>query len=145
MIYYDYNVDYDVVAMIYIISIEEEFNMAIISIRCSDSQEKVLQERAQRNNQTVSEYIFGELFPCVTVSESYLTHAEILKKVDLLQQGELFSIPSLFTSEQWDSFENTVSIGRTFRIAEKKSGNIISDKVKFIEKKSGMAGGYQKK
>mgnify|MGYP001893934713 CR=1 FL=1 len=74
-----------------------------------------------------------------------LTHTEILNRLPKYVSGTLISIPDLFTEDEWSSFDNTVSIGRTFRIAVKNPKSTVGQAVDFVEKRSGYSAVYRVK
>ena len=95
---------------------------------------------------SINGYILSQLFgDSVSTNNNLLTHKMILDKLKNYESGTLFNIPELFTKTQWDLFSNTVSVGRTFRIAEKDKNSLVSKKVIFVEKKSGYPAVYKVK
>lgn len=96
--------------------------MATITIRASETQLNELKERAAEKNMTLSEYILTQLFPNdieidLEAVENQLTIARVIHEIKTkVSIGEEFQIPSLFPTEIWQKFTNTVTVGRTFRI-----------------------------
>lgn len=117
--------------------------MPTITIRLTEGQKKELELNAAANYQNISEYVISQLFPNTVSSTNSLTHQDILTEVAKLPSGTHFSIPDLFPTT-WGTYDNTVSAGRTFRIAEKTMGSAVSQAVTFISKKSGEAAIYRK-
>lgn len=118
-----------------------------LTIRLTSCQRKDLEKRTQENGfGSINSYILSLIFPNTIVKNyRHLTHQEILNRLKQYESGSLFDIPSLFTESEWQSFDNTISIGRTFRMASKKSGSNIANAVDFVEKRSGYAAVYRVK
>ncbi|MDF2844747.1 MAG: hypothetical protein K0R00_3173 [Herbinix sp.] len=120
--------------------------MPVISVRVTNEEyAKIISDAVKSNS--VSEYVHDKLFPesisSITSSRA-LTIAEVLEKIKTQHKsGDTIEIPELFTSEEWATFNNTVSIGRMFRIASKNNRSEVAKTVRFVEKKSGQAAKYQ--
>ncbi|MGL4449937.1 MAG: hypothetical protein ACRCTZ_01950 [Sarcina sp.] len=119
-----------------------------LTIRLRKSQKKYLEDEAVKNGfNSVNSYILSILFPEETknsnrTASTSLTHQEILDRLKKYPSGTKISIPELFSSKEWINFDNTVSIGRTFRIAAKNPSSAVSQVVDFFEKRSGYPAVY---
>lgn len=118
-----------------------------LTIRVTKSQRKELESEAQKNGfGSINSYILSLIFPNDNTNNiSSLTHEEILNRLQNYSPGTLISIPDLFTPNEWNSFDNTVSIGRTFRIAVKNPKSAVAQAVDFVEKRSGHSAVYRVK
>ncbi|GAA0765122.1 hypothetical protein GCM10008908_01180 [Clostridium subterminale] len=119
--------------------------MPVISIRVTEEQKSELERKVAENNMSsINSYILSCILPNnASTNKNLLTHKMILDKLENYKSGELFNIPELFPKAEWDSFSNTVSVGRTFRLAEKEKNSLVSKKVIFVEKKSGYPAVYK--
>lgn len=119
--------------------------MPILSLRLTDEELQCIVNLASQKSLTTNEYVKSILFPhsqCLNA----LSHELILKRIkEKYKRGDKFSIPDLFTREEWQSFTNTISIGRTFRILSKNSNSPVYQTVSFVEKKSGFPAVYEVK
>lgn len=118
-----------------------------LTIRVTKSQRKELENEAQKNGfGSINSYILSRIFPNATTNNHRsLTHQEILNRLQNYAPGTLISIPDLFTEDEWKLFDNTVSIGRTFRIAVKNPNSSVAQAVDFVEKRSGYSAVYKVK
>ncbi|MCI6277711.1 MAG: single-stranded DNA-binding protein [Clostridium sp.] len=121
--------------------------MPVISIRVTEEQKLELERKLSESNMSsLNSYILSLILPnSVSTNKNLLTHKMILSKLQNYKSGESFNIPELFSKTEWDSFSNTVSVGRTFRLAEKDKNSLVSKKVIFVEKKSGYPAVYKVK
>lgn len=120
--------------------------MPILSLRLSDAEFNQITTSALEKSMTTNEYAKSVLFPHNTVSANTLCHNVILQRIkEKYKTGDTFSIPDLFTQEEWQNFTNTVSIGRTFRILSKQESSCVHNAVSFVEKKSGYPAVYKVK
>ena len=89
--------------------------MPVISVRVTNEEyTKIISDAVKSNS--VSEYVHDILFPArisTIASLRALTITEVLEKIkNQHKSGEIKEIPELFTSEDWATFNNTISIGR---------------------------------
>lgn len=120
--------------------------MPIISLRLSDAEYKELTDSASEYHTTLNDYVKSRLFQNNIPQENILKLSKIIEKInEKCDSGDKFSIPDLFDEEDWNSFTNTISIGRTFRKLSKQKDSIVSNIVNFVEKKSGHSAVYQVK
>ena len=130
--------------------------LPVLSIRLSDTQMESLSSVAKENSTTISNIVISKLFPDYNTGNNLsneLSIPDVLKRVKKLESGSLFSIPELFsqpesehsTYPEWKKYTNTISIGRTFRIASKDQDSAVSELVDFVEKKSGESAVYRRK
>lgn len=117
--------------------------MPTISIRLTEDQKSELDRLAAESSQNITEYILSMLFTSDS-SSNLLTHKQILNEIAKLPHGKEFTIPDLFPNT-WDTFTNTISVGRTFRIAQKTENSAVNIAVDFVSKKSGSPAVYKKK
>lgn len=120
--------------------------MPVISIRVTNEEyAKIISDAANGYN-SVSEYAHDILFPesIKSASPSELTQKEVINRIKNTRcKGDLVRIPELFTSEEWGSFSNTITVGRLFRIASKNPDSEVSKIVEFVDKKSGDSAIYR--
>lgn len=121
--------------------------MPNVSIRLSDIQYQQMMSEALESGCSLSDHLKRKLFPAEfqTNTDNELTLESVMQEVSKLKSGQTFEIPSLFPKEIWRNFTNTVTIGRKFRIETKNEASFISQKVEFIEKKSGHSAIYRVK
>lgn len=124
--------------------------MGTITIRASEAQLSELKERAAASNMTMSEYVLTQLFPSdikvdIEAAANKLTIARVIHEITAkIPAGEEFSIPDLFSGEEWRQFTNTVAVGRTFRISSKDPQSAVSKVVEFVRKDSGSPAVYRR-
>lgn len=118
-----------------------------LTLRVTEEQKKEIESAMMKNGfGSINSYILSCVFPNIdTNNSSSLNHQEILNRLQNYESGTLISIPDLFTEDEWKSFDNTVSIGRTFRIAVKNSNSAVAQAVDFVEKRSGHSAVYRVK
>lgn len=117
--------------------------MPILSLRLTDAEIEEITTIASKKSMTANEYVKSILFPHNAGSSNTLSHNIILQRLRAkYKKGDTFSIPDLFTQDEWKSFTNTVSIGRTFRILARKENSPVYNVVEFVEKRSGYPAVY---
>lgn len=117
--------------------------MPVFSLRLNKKEMEDLEIRANEKKVDINIYAKQLLFPHIKFTNSGLNHNEILRRIADKPYGYNFSIPELFVNE-WESFDNTVTIGRTFRKAEKNRNSIVGKNVRFYSKRSGQSARYEK-
>lgn len=118
--------------------------MPVISIRLNEQQFKEIQKKMQDEGfDNISNYVETKICSNSKDKENVLTIDEVIKRIKDKEKNSTFSIPSLFTNEEWGSYTNTVSIGRIFRLNSKKPNSRVSKYVEFVGKKKGQAAIYK--
>lgn len=118
--------------------------MPVFSLRLNKEEIEDLESRANEKKEDIHIFAKQLLFPNMKVNDKALNHNEVLKRIKDKPYGYNFSIPELFSPAEWDEFDNTITIGRTFRKAEKNKDSIVGKNVRFYSKKSGQSARYEK-
>jgi hypothetical protein len=96
-----------------------------ISISFSNEQFSKIQESAQKEGVSISQYIKSQVFP----NETSLKYKELLKKVENLKSGEEFTIKNLWEPHEWLDIPKGIklSIGKYFykNVEAKKINKVI--------------------
>lgn len=78
----------------------------------NDEYGKRLEKDAEDNMMTVQDYIRSRLFP----SENIFTVLELVKRIKAKGPSEEFTIPDLYSDEEWSSIDRSVAgvLGKNF-------------------------------
>lgn len=110
-----------------------------ISLRFNEEEFKTLQEKALSDGRTASAYakevILNDLG--IVSTEKDLTLNEVHERAKKLNSEQAFSIPDLFSNEEWGAFSKAsrLSIGRLFFTSTQENGQ-YHEYYRFVDKKS---------
>lgn len=102
-----------------------------ISVLLSDQQYDELLELSNNSNLTLSDYVISKL---PIIKEDKVTLSEVLLRVkNKVKVGEKFTIPSLFSKNEWESFTkgSRLTVGKQFG---RKISEIEDMKIAFLYK-----------
>ncbi|WP_342511933.1 DUF1413 domain-containing protein [Sporosarcina sp. FSL K6-1522] len=118
--------------------------MPQIAIRVTDEIYKVLNDLAEESNLTVTDYLLANSIKGYLANS--LTVGEILDRLSFIKKDELFTIPSLFSHDEWEKFTSgsCISAGRLFRQALNKNSHDLQKSVEFQKKNSANLAIYKK-
>lgn len=110
-----------------------------LSLRFNEEEFKALQEKALADGRTASAYAKEVILDDLGIvsTEEDLTLNEVHERAKKLNSEQTFSIPDLFTNEEWGAFSKAsrLSIGRLFFNSTKENGQ-YHDYYRFVDKKS---------
>jgi len=114
-----------------------------ISLSVSESQFSQIKTKSEELNITMTDFIISNL-PIVQDNKLSITTVET--KINSLECGKTFSIPSLFSKADWDNFEkgSRPSVGRLFYKKVIDVNDSLSKSVKFLKKNSANLAIYEK-
>lgn len=118
--------------------------MPQITMRVSDNIYKKLNDEAKSKNLTLTDYLLSNSIP--NYLDDVLTVAMVLERVSSLKSDKEFTIPSLFTDNEWNNFKpgSRISTGRLFFQELKKNSGNLQSQVEFLKKNSANLAIYRK-
>ncbi|PFM11707.1 hypothetical protein COJ40_09110 [Bacillus cereus] len=118
--------------------------MPQITMRVSEKIYKKLNDEAKSKNLTLTDYLLSNSIP--DYLDDVLTVEMVLNRVTSLKSGEEFTLPSLFTENEWNNFKpgSRISTGRLFFQKLEKNSDNLKLQVKFLKKNSANLAIYQK-
>lgn len=118
--------------------------MPQITIRVSQTISEELQKRAELEQLTLSDYLISSALP--EYLNEVLTIDKVLNKLKDKEKGTEFTIPSLFTNDEWEHFTkgSRIATGRLFYKKWDKNKDGLKDEVEFKGKNSANIAKYEK-
>ena len=117
-----------------------------LTIRIPNKVLSNIKQSASEVNLTMTDYILSKPDPYYLQEENILQIDSILKEVDLVPEGELFSLKSLYYEDKWIKFSrgSRIATGRLFFKYYDENVDNLKDKIKFIGKNSANLSQYKK-
>lgn len=118
--------------------------MKQITVKVSDKVYDDIAQKAQKSKMSISDLLISSALP--DLRSNLLTLNEVLQKVNDLKSNEQFSIPSLFTPDEWKSYTNGshISAGRMFYNSLMNNEYNLKYMVEFLGKNSKNLAQYKK-
>lgn len=126
---------------IVILGLESGF-MKQVTLKVTEETHAFILENAEAKNLTITDFLLSHVVP--NYLQNLLTVDEVTARLSSLNSGEVFTIPSLFSDEEWNNFTSgsRVSTGRLFRQAIDKLP--LKNEVEYMKKNSANLAIYRK-
>jgi hypothetical protein len=117
-----------------------------LTIRIPDKVFRNIKQSAAEANLTMTDYIISKADSSYLEEENILQIDSILKEIDLVPEGELFSLKSLYDEDKWIKFSrgSRIATGRLFFKYYNENIDNLKNKIKFIGKNSANLAQYKK-
>jgi hypothetical protein len=121
-------------------------SMTQFTIRIPNKVLNNIKQSAAEENLTITDYIISKSDPSYIEDQNILQIHSILKKIDLVPEGVLFSLKSLYDEDQWIKFSrgSRIATGRLFFKYYDENVDGLQNKIKFIGKNSANLAQYKK-
>ena len=121
-------------------------SMTQFTIRIPNKVLNNIKQSAAEENLTITDYIISKSDPSYIEDQNLLQIHSILKKIDLVPEGVLFSLKSLYDEDQWIKFSrgSRIATGRLFFKYYDENVDGLQNKIKFIGKNSANLAQYKK-